>query len=126
MADDYDPLVIFNVVSEDRRPLAEEYVELLAVGNVDLDGYALVDRDFGKDVVRTSEFHRLYAFPALHLRAGDVVILRSGAGQNNVIDRGYGLSIHILYWGVECHVWRGRSGDQATLIKYSVEFSQTI
>lgn len=117
--------MIFNVVSEARRPLEEEFVELLAVGNVDLDGYALVDRDFDKDVVRANEFHRFYAFPALHLRAGDVVILRSGAGQNNVIDRGYGLSIHILYWGAGSHVWRGRSGDQATLIKYSVEFSQT-
>lgn len=111
----------------------DEVIFLTTDEDVNLKGYAIVDRTFDDSGKPSNEFRHFYAFPDYELKKNDVAALVTGTGSAKpkpVFKKGSSViiayHIHIFYWGsAEC-VWNDNGGDTATLIKYTVEDQCTV
>ena len=120
------PLMIWHVANPKGGVPEEEYVQIFALGDVNLAGYALVDRTFDSEGVVSNEFRHIFVFPSLSVEAGDTVYVYTGCGTNGPFIGDGGSTVHLLYWGAKHCVWNNRGGDSATIIRYTVEASGSV
>ncbi|HTH55710.1 MAG TPA: lamin tail domain-containing protein [Cyclobacteriaceae bacterium] len=107
------------IVRIDRDSVGNEYILLLVNEDVNLKGYAIVDKTFDSEGVESDIFRHIYFFRSLLVQKGDYVALWTKKGtyfKNKTTDNS---PLHNLYWGSNENVWNN-SGDTATLIKYAV------
>ncbi|UPT69925.1 MAG: hypothetical protein M0D53_12395 [Flavobacterium sp. JAD_PAG50586_2] len=108
----------------------KEFVRLVSTTNLNLKGYALVDRTFDEDGEISNEFRHIYIFPDLDITPTDIVVLFTGNPVGNtpaVVKRENNSgNIYKLYWQSESCVWNDEGGDTATLIKYTVQHSKVV
>ena len=105
---------------------SEEIVWLVASSDVNLKGYALVDRTFDKDGDVSNEFRHIFIFPDLKISKGDFVKLCTGEGKYSKSVTTGGIPIHKLYWQASSCVWNDKGGDTASLIKYEPIHSKIV
>ena len=98
-----------------------EFIWIKVTENVNIEGYAIVDRAFNGEENLSNQFRHIYVFPSLDVDKDDWVRLWTGKGNYRKMkvpdDEGF---MHDLYWGSEHCVWNDSGEDIATLIKYSV------
>lgn len=108
----------------------KEFVRLVTTTNVNLKGYALVDRTFDEDGKVSNEFRHIFIFPDLDVTKDDLVVLYTGnpVASKPAIGKHASLkgNIYRLYWQSDSCVWNDNGGDTATLIKYTVQDSKVV
>lgn len=109
-----------NQVDNSKIPQKERVV-LRAAQEVDLKGYAVVDRTFDPKGKVSNEFRHIFVFPSLTVLKGEWVLLYSGKGKYSKVKlASIKDPIHRLFWGSDHCVWNDAGGDTATLIRYAV------
>jgi hypothetical protein len=103
-----------------------EFVIFAAIGDFNTKGFALVDRTFDEDGRLSNEFRHIYVFPEVKLKAGDRIVLCTGAGEDGTKKLPNGTKFHGLYWGAKECVWNDKGGDTATLISFALVNSKTV
>ena len=92
-----------------------------ASAEVNLQGYAVVDRTFDAKGKVSNEFRHIFVFPSLKVAKDQLVYLYSGTGKyKKAILRSTKAVIHKLYWESDHCVWNDIGGDTATLIRHAV------
>lgn len=95
----------------------EEFIQLRATADIDLGGYAVVDRTFkGEDI---SNIHRHYfRFPTKMIKSGDYVVLRTSPGKPAVDKMKDGETpLYRFFWGSKTPIWNDENTEQAELLK---------
>jgi len=108
----------------------KECVVLTTISDLNLKGYALVDRTFDEDGKVSNEFRHIYIFPDLAIKSNDVVGVFTGVPTDKIPavakrKKGEG-NIYRLYWQSDSCVWNDAGGDTASLIKYDLINSVTV
>lgn len=107
-------------IENDSNP-GNEYVLLEATGDTNnLDGYAIVDKTFTSPGKESNKFRHIFRFPPKAIAKGELISLRTGKGQPQVVKNDKGTTIHRYYWNSDECVWND-SGDEAILIKYDIK-----
>lgn len=104
-------------VINDKKPQGE-VVRLQAKSDLNLSGYAIVDRTFVKDKKVSNEFRHIFVFPDTEVEEGEYVRLHTGAGKYKRAENTNGTVTHHFYWGSGDCVWNNNGEDVATLISY--------
>jgi hypothetical protein len=105
----------------------KELIPLRTDEDMNLKGYAIIDRTFDEDGKPSNEFRHFYPFPNYEVKKNDVVVLITGKGNKGpdpVFQKGSGkliYRIHYFFWGSEECVWNNNGGDTASLIKFTLE-----
>lgn len=97
----------------------EECVRLLVLADMNLKGYALVDRTFDVADQVSNEFRHIFVFPSLDVEIGDEVFVYTGKGTPKTVPLKSSKNRYKLYWGAETCVWNNNGGDVASLIHYT-------
>lgn len=111
-------LKIYSVINASNPD--EEVVRLSTDVDVNLKGYAVVDKTFNSDGNESNKFRHIFIFPDLAIKAGEFIRLYSGEGKYNVTVNANKARIHHFYWHSDGCVWNDK-GDTARLIKFSIE-----
>ncbi|SMP22011.1 hypothetical protein [Flavobacterium hercynium] len=98
----------------------KEVVWIEVTSNTNLKGYALVDKTFDSEEKVSNEFRHVFFFPDVIVEKGDWVAVTTGVGKNKTSSVG-GLKFHWIYWQSDKCVWNDAGGDNAWLIKYTIE-----
>jgi len=104
---------------------AGEKVWLLATEDVNLSGYAVVDRTFDPKGTVSNEFRHIFVFPGKAIKKNQFVCLHTGNGTYNVTEVS-GQTHHHFYWQSGSCVWNDKGGDTATLIKFTTVNSKIV
>jgi len=99
----------------------EEIIRLEATEDVNLLGYAIVDRTFSSTEKLSNEFRHIFVFPTTKVKKGEIIRLYSGIGKYAYEKNINGVFVHRFYWGAKECVWNDNGKDYATLIKFSIE-----
>ena len=91
-----------------------EAVKLKATADVNLRGYAIVDRTFTTTGVPSDEFRHIFIFPSTDVKKNETIEVHSGKASYRKAG-----SVHHFYWGASSCVWNDKGGDVASLIKYT-------
>jgi hypothetical protein len=96
-----------------------EYVWLQVTEELNIKGYALIDRTFDSDNILSNEFRHIFVFPSLKIGKNDWVRLYTcnGTYSRQKVD-GKENFIHNFYWGSTHCIWNNNGQDIATLLKY--------
>ena len=121
------PLRIINV-NNGTEP-EEEYVMLKAYSNINLEGYAVVGRDFLHNETEHQQcdkkIRHIYNFPNKRIKKGEYVLLVTGIGSDKKYTDIEGDTIHKFHWNSEECIWNN-AGDEAVLICYEVMSKQEV
>lgn len=107
----------------------EEYIELYAVTDVQLSGYAILDRTFDKDGNLSNKHRHFYHFPDKAMKAGDYARIYTGKGTPTTSLANAGttkVNLHWLYWNMGECIWNNNSKDRATLIRFQYEYGKSV
>ncbi|OXA84862.1 hypothetical protein [Flavobacterium hercynium] len=97
----------------------EEYVSLRAKSDLNLKGYAIVDRTFDDNEQVSNEFRHIYVFPSWDVKEGDYVRLYTGKSKGNkTLETETGTIFHVFFWQSDECVWNDNGNDRASLISY--------
>lgn len=96
----------------------EEYVMLRVQQDCDLVNYMLADTTFIDPEHISNELRHMFWFASKQVRAGDVVVLRTGTGTDVDEPQKDGTTRHRLFWGLQSSVWND-TGDTAILFRIS-------
>lgn len=105
----------------------KEVIFLQTDEDINLEGYAIIDRTFDEAGKPSNEFRHFFAFPNYELKKNDIAALVTGKGKRDpepIFKKGTGkliCQIHYFFWGSEECVWNNDGGDIANLIKFTVE-----
>jgi len=95
----------------------EEYVRIQASADVNIQGYAVVDRTFDENEILSNEFRHIYVFHKLAVKKGDWIRVYSCPGKyKSSINTGK-TKTHYLYWGSKTCIWNNNGLDIASLVK---------
>lgn len=95
----------------------KEYILLKATENVNIGGYAIIDKTFNKDGNVSNVHKHFYRFPSKTVRKGEYVSLRTGKGTNTVDTLEDGSTVHRFFWGSDAAFWNDNDVEQAELLK---------
>ncbi|WP_374173883.1 hypothetical protein [Flavobacterium tructae] len=95
----------------------KEFVLLQANTEMNLQGYAIVDRTFNGQQV-SNEFRHIFVFPNLDVAKGDFVKLFTGEDDYKNYKNEGGTYTHELFWQSSKCVWNDNGKDRASLIQY--------
>jgi len=111
-------LTIYSVVNASTPD--NEMVRLMAKEDIDLKGFAIVDKTFDLKGDVSNQFRHIFTFPDIKIKKADFIRLYSGKGKYEAKKNKNNVTVHYFYWGSKECIWND-GGDVATLIKYSVE-----
>jgi hypothetical protein len=86
------------VTIADRGVPNKERIQLLALGNVNLVYYALFDTETASPTTVVTIPKRAYWFNSYEVKAGDNIVLYTGAGHQSSYQRPDGGKNHFFYW----------------------------
>lgn len=100
---------------------SEEIVWLEVTADMNIAGYAIIDRTFNLEGNITNEFRHIFLFPNLGVKKGDWIRLITGRGSytKTPIEKKPNSYIHSLYWGSDICVYNDNGGDTVSLIRYT-------
>jgi hypothetical protein len=105
----------------------EECMRFRVGADMNLQGYALVDRTFDAADHMSNEFRHIFVFPSLDLKVGDEVFVFTGMGTQKTFSINDNLNKRYkLYWGADACVWNDKGGDVASLIQYTLKAKAVI
>lgn len=109
------------------KTAGQEIVWLNTTEQVNLKGYAVVDRTFNASEQLSNEFRHIFVFPEKIIARTDWVRLYTGVGSysKHPTSDGKGF-IHSFYWGSGECVWNNNGKDIASLIKYQLTNSVVV
>lgn len=112
-------------VINDKKPQGE-VVRLHAKADVNLLGYAVVDKTFDVSGKTSNEFRHIFPFPDTQVKKGEYVRLHTGTGKYARVENSDNTVTHHFYWQSGDCVWNDKGGDVATLFHYTVVDSVTV
>lgn len=98
----------------------KERLVLKIIANTDIGDYLVIQAGFNNDEV-TSSTHQTYWFPYKAVSTGDLVVLYTKPGKENVKELKQGRKAHFFYWGLGSAIWNSK--DRAPVILYAPEWT---
>ncbi len=95
---------------------AKGYVYIKVDNDCDIGHYLLSDTTYKSEGVVSNKLRHIYWFPDQKVKAGDVVVLRTGKGTNISEKMDDGHIKYRFYWQLGSAVWNN-DGDAAVLIR---------
>ncbi|MBN8876745.1 MAG: hypothetical protein J0I32_04310 [Sphingobacteriales bacterium] len=96
---------------------SEEYLLLEATENINLHDYAVVDRTFDTNGDLSNLFRHYFRFPAIHVKKGEFVSLRTGKGTYVVGKTTNGHPVHRIYWGSDAPIWNDNNIETVEVLR---------
>ena len=97
----------------------KERLVLKVKANTDIGDYLVVQTGF-KDGEVTINTYEAYWFPYKAILSGDVVVLYTKNGRENVKELEGGRKVHFFYWGLNSAIWDSK--DKAPVVLYAPEW----
>lgn len=94
----------------------KEYVYIKVDNDCDIGHYLLGDTTYTAEGSVSNKLRHIYWFPDKKVKAGDVVVLRTGKGTNTSEKMDDGHTKHRFYWQLGSAVWNN-DGDAAVLLR---------
>lgn len=95
---------------------SKEFVMLVALEDCDLDHYAIADTTYTEDNTISNKLPHFFWFPPKQVLEGELVVLRTGVGNNRTLNNSVGQKVHRFFWGLKSSVWND-DGDAAVLFE---------
>ncbi len=93
-----------------------EYVLLEVVNDCNVKYYTLADTTYATGGGISNRLRHFFWFPPKDVKAGELVILRTGKGTNDTFRNTNGKTVHRYYWNLGNAVWNN-TGDAAVLMQ---------
>jgi hypothetical protein len=96
--------------------LQKERLVMKALSDIDIGNYAVFISNVSDDGKATAGPKTAFWFPDGTVRAGDLVVLYTKAGQDSKKDLADGTTVHFYYWGITDVLW-GRGDKTAVILR---------
>ena len=96
-----------------------EIVWMTATANINLKGYAIVDRTFDEGEKVSNEFRHIFIFPAIEVKKDEWVKVCTGKGDYKKVTNDSGVVFHRFFWQSDECVWNNNGKDKVSIIKYT-------
>ena len=97
---------------------AEEYVLLDVLKDCNLTNYGLADTTYTSSEKISNKLRHFYWFPPTLVKAGELIVLRTGTGTDDSYKNTGGKTVNRFYWGLKSTVWNN-TGDAAVLFNFA-------
>jgi hypothetical protein len=94
----------------------QEYVNILAKKDCNLQGYMVMDETFSSDGSPSNKHRHVFIFPNYQVKKGDRIFLRTEVGKDTKCTTVDGNPGHRFHWGLKSPVWN-EGGDKVHLLK---------
>jgi hypothetical protein len=93
---------------------AEEYVLLDVVEDCSVEYFGLADTTYTGTSSISNKLRHFFWFPPKKVKKGELVVLRTGVGNDDSYKNAAGVTVHRFFWGLKSAVWNN-TGDAAVL-----------
>ncbi|MCP5235612.1 MAG: hypothetical protein H6945_07725 [Zoogloeaceae bacterium] len=103
----------------DKGNFDKERLVLKVKADTDTGDYLVIETGFHDGEVTTGTYNT-YWFPYKSVSAGDLVVVYTKTGKENVKDLKNGRKAHFFYWGLAAALWN--RGDRAPVLLHAPEW----
>lgn len=87
---------------------------MAVLADCDLSFYGPADTSYSVKTKVSNKLRHFFWFPAVNVKAGERIVLRTGLGTNGTFNNSAGIKTHRFFWGLKSAVWNN-TGDAAVL-----------